>query len=165
MVLMPPKTSPGDAHVLDYRPPPQGRRPRGGFGAVALRLVAGYFVVSIVTLPFLDAVWFGELPLLALVQLPKTALAGWLRTDVVMPAIAALGLSRGSFSPDYVMARPYALALAYVPVVLGVVAIMLWTRRRPDRWPRRWGWIALAAAATDFAATLWFAGGPGLTVY
>ena len=163
---MQPNTSPSDTQVLDYRPAPKGWRPRDGFGTLALRLVTGYFVASIVTLPFLDAVWFSEVPVLALVQLPKTALAGWLRTDVVMPAISALGMSRGSFSPDYLMARPYALALAYASVVLGVGAVALWDRRQSDRRPRRRAWIALlAAAATDFAATLWFAGGPGLTIY
>jgi hypothetical protein len=129
-----------------------------------LLLLTAYLVLSIVTLPFLDALWFGEVPLLALIQVPKTALAAWLRTDMVMPAIAAMGWSRGSFSPDYLMARPYALAIAYV-LALGVVFLVLCVCGQLSRSPRRWVWLTLAAAFVDFAFTLWFAGGPGLTIY
>ena len=112
----------------------------------------------------LDAVWLGELPLLALVQLPKTLIAGWLRTEVVMPLISTLGFSSGSFSPDFLIARPYALALAYV-LLLGPVLILLWISKcmtRPARW---WAWVAMVVAAIDFGLTLWLAGGPGLSVY
>src|SRR5262245_60626594 len=69
-----------------------------------------YFVISMATLPFIDALWLSELPVLAVPQLPKLLIAGWFRTGVVMPAISGLGLSSGSYSPDYIMARPYALA-------------------------------------------------------
>ena len=149
---------------LDYHTAPKQRLAPGDFGTLVLQAVAAYFVASILTLPFLNAIWLGEVPLLALVQLPKVVLAGWLRTDVVMPAIGALGLSRGSFSPDYGMARPYALALAYL-VVLGV---LFGTLRITGRMPRarfRWACVTLLVAAVDFAFTLWFADGPALTIY
>src|SRR6185503_21078749 len=72
----------------------------------------GYCGLSCLTLPFIGKFWLGELPVLATLQLPKIAVAGWLRTHVVMEAIQWLGLSKGSFSPDYILARPYALAIA-----------------------------------------------------
>src|SRR5262245_30675924 len=103
------------AHVtlpLDYEPTTKQTTPRGRWGKLVLQLLAAYFVACIVTLPFVDSWWIGELPPLAVIQLPKTALADWLRSDVVMPMIRAFGLSRGSFSPDYGMARPYGLVLA-----------------------------------------------------
>src|SRR3954468_21215999 len=99
---------------LNYEPARRKRPLIGDLVAGALRVLTAYFVVSIITLPFLDALWLGELPLPGIVQLPKTAFAGWLRTAVVMPALGPLGRSRGSFSPDYMTARPYALAIAYL---------------------------------------------------
>src|SRR4028119_924563 len=102
----------GGTLTLDSQLVPERRRSPAGVGTHSRPAVTAYFVASILTLPFLDALWLGEVPVLALVQVPKTAFAGWLRTDVVMPAIVALGQSRGSFSPDYLLARPYALALA-----------------------------------------------------
>lgn len=150
---------------LDYQSAPKRRPLVGDLVVRSLQVLTTYFVISIITLPFLDALWLGELPLLALVQLPKTAFAGWLRTAVVMPALGTLGLSRGSFSPDYMTARPYALAITYL-LVLGLVFAPLCIRRSrmtPSR--RRWACAALVAAVVDFVFTLWFAGGPRLTVY
>jgi hypothetical protein len=152
-----------DPLPLDYQPTPEKRWLRGGWGALVLQLVTAYFFASILTLPFIDALWFGEVPVLALIQLPKIAPAGWLRSDVVMPAIRAMGLSRGSFSPDFILARPYGLAIAYV-LILGVVFVVLWISGQMSR-SSRWVWITLGAALIDFVFTLWFAGGPGLTIY
>lgn len=161
--LMPPSTPSTGTPILDYQAPPEQRPRFGGFGSLTLKAVTAYFVVSSLTLPFIDALWMGEVPLLAVIQLPKTALAGWLRTDVVMPAIGALGLSSGSFSPDYVMARPYALAIAYL-AFLGLVFLSLWFTKQMKGSCRRWLWITLIAAAIDFGFTLYFAGRT-LTVY
>jgi hypothetical protein len=149
---------------LDYQPAASNPRQRGRWGRLVLQLLWAYFLASIVTLPFIDSWWVGEIPMLALIQLPKTALAGWLRTDVVMPLIKSLGLSRGSFSPDYGMARPYAMVLAYA-IVLGVALLALRMTRQITMSSRLWIWITLAAAVIDCACTLWLARGPGLTIY
>jgi hypothetical protein len=149
---------------LDYQSPTPRRRFIADVPVLLLQALSAYFALSIITLPFLDSLWIGELPLLALIQLPKIFLAGWLRTDVVMPAIVAAGRSAGSFSPDYGTARPYALASAYL-LVLGMVLtpLLAFSRFTPQRW--RWLAILVLAAAVDFACTLWLAGGPGLTIY
>lgn len=131
---------------------------------ILLKALVAYFAVSTLTLPVLNALWLGELPVLALVQLPKTVLAGWLRTEVAMPALRAMGLSRGSFSPDYMLVRPYALAIAYL-IPLGLVLAPLWIRTRLARSYRRWVWILLAAAMFDYCLTLLFASTRGLTIY
>jgi hypothetical protein len=137
---------------------------RDAFVTVLLCLT-GYCVISSFTLPFINSIWLGELPLLALIQLPKLIVAGWLRKDVVMEAIHVLGLSKGSFSPDFVLARPYALAIAYlVPLIL--IAVISWWKYRSLS-PRRRPVLAglFVAAAIDFVVTLIFADGRYLTIY
>lgn len=161
---MPAPTPPDQAPTLDYEATTQRARPRADLGQLTLRAVTVYFVASIATLPFLDSLWMGEVPLLALVQLPKVAVADGMRRGVVMPAIRWMGLSSGSFSPDYVRARPYALALAYL-LFFGLVFLIVWIGGRRVSSARRWRWIALSAAVIDFGMTVWFARGPGLSVY
>ncbi len=129
-----------------------------------LRSLIVYFIASVLTLPFLDTLWLGEVPLLALVQLPKTALASWLRTDVVMEAMRTLGVSQGSFSPDYIVARSYALTITYV-IPLGILFATQWVRTRMGLPYRRWSCILLLVAALDFCFIVVFAGGPGFTIY
>ncbi len=106
------------------------------FHLAGLKAGIAYCVVSILTIPFVGAIWLGELPVLALIQLPKITVAGWLRQHVVMEAIKSLGFSKGSFSPDYAMARPFGLALAYsIPIVLVSLSLLIpgcasWRHRR-----------------------------------
>ena len=131
---------------------------------VCLMALMGYFVLSSITIPFVDEWWVGELPVLALVQQPKVELAGWVRTDVVMPLIRALGWSSGSYSPDYIAARAWGLAIAYVVPLLLIVALVV----ARTRLSRPFGWLMLALlalAAADFVMTLVFADGPSLTIY
>jgi hypothetical protein len=93
---------------------------------VGLKIGIAYCIISILTLPLMNVVWLGEIPLLALIQLPKIAVASWLRQDVVMEVIKILGWSKGSFSPDYIMARPYGLGLAYsFPLIIGSLSLLL----------------------------------------
>ena len=150
---------------LGYQPAPTpGSTWTGDVYLLVLQACTAYVVVSVLTLPFLDKFWIAEVPLLALVQLPKTSVAGWLRTHVVMPTIQMLGFSRGSFSPDYVIARPYALAITYL-VSPGIVIAIVWWRRRLKHPYRRWVIILLIVAALDFLFTLRFGAGPGLAIY
>lgn len=130
-----------------------------------LWFATGYCALSCLTLPFIGRVWLGELPVLAVIQLPKIAVAGWLRTDVVMEAIALCGYSRGSFSPDYIMARPYALAITYaIPmIVIGFVGLHR-TRFAVER-RSVMTLTFLIAACVDYVFTLIFADGQLLTIY
>src|SRR5690349_13927469 len=100
------------------------REDKGIFTKV-LWCFVGYCAISCLTLPFISRLWLGELPVLAVIQFPKLAIAGWLRTHVVMEAITFLGFSSGSFSPDYMLARPYALAIVHlIPmVIVGVMGL------------------------------------------
>ena len=131
---------------------------------VLLWLLIGYYAVCSITIPFINALWLSELPVLAVIQLPKIIVAGWLRREVVMQLIQLLGLSYGSASPDYLMARPYGLALAYL-LPLGIVLVMFWLRNQKSRsrlWPV---WALVTVTFVDYVMTLIFADQRFLTIY
>jgi hypothetical protein len=129
-----------------------------------LKLAVGYFVISAVTLPFLDTWWLGELPLLALIQLPKVALAHWCQWDLVMKGMHIAGLSKGSVSPDLIASRPWGLLLAYFFALVPIFAVVWFHTRMTQPYGRAASMLA-AAAVIDFVVTLLLAGGPGLTIY
>ena len=129
------------------------------------QLLLGWCLLSIVTLPFIPFLWLSELPVLVLIQLPKLTLANWLRLHVVMPAIKVFGYSSGNFSPDFILARPYALAIAYLIALVPLVAITGWHARKTGRRP---GWLTfflLVAILIDYLATLAFGHTRSLTIY
>ncbi len=133
-------------------------------GVILVKSAIAYGVISSLTLPFLDKFWLGELPVFAVIQLPKIELANWLRTTVVMEMIQSLGYSRRSFSPDFLLARPWALAITYGgPLVLFCGVIWLIGRRTANY--RHLFGILLIVALVDYFLTLFLTVGPGLTLY
>src|SRR5580765_7823280 len=94
-----------------------------------LKLLVAYFVISSLTLPFVDRLWLGEMALLALIQLPKVVLARWCQHEWVIRGMHIAGLSTGSMSPDLIASRPWGLLLAYV-IALGPVFSVIWYRTR-----------------------------------
>lgn len=128
-----------------------------------LRLAAVYLLVSSLTFPIIDWWWIGEFPPLAVLQFPKLEFAGWLRQRVVMPVIGWLGLSQGSFSPDYILASPYALALAYVIPAILIVVVLL-SSRTLKKMHLVWLTIAAVTAVIDFIV-LQCLGSNSLTLY
>ena len=149
---------------LDYGTTPPKRPRVSDAGVLLFQLLTAYFVISSITQPLMNALWIGELPVLALPQVPKVEIANSMRRHVVMPMLRACGWSLGSFSPDYSRARPYALALAYGIVLAVAVGTARFAGPTPSR-RRRWMLIAAAAGLVDFAMTLWLAAGPGLSIY
>lgn len=121
-----------------------------------LKLFTAYLTLSIVTLPFVGKVWIaGEIPPLAFFQFPKLSFALWLRRDVVMPAVEQLGLSSGSFSPDYLMARPYGLLLAYLLPGLMLLLVLYFCGQLKGS-TLKWAIILAATAVVDFFAVMYF---------
>jgi hypothetical protein len=152
---------------LGYAPAaPSWRRKLTGLGAhgILVRLLLAYLVACSITIRLIDTWWVGEIPMLALIQLPKIGPAQWLRQHVVMPLIVSFGKSSGSFSPDYVTAGPYALAIVYV-LAVGLVLLVGVRRMRSSRRDLAWALVLVAVAVIDFALTLRFARGPGLSIY
>jgi hypothetical protein len=131
-----------------------------------IKILMVYYLVSIVTLPALNAIWIGELPLLAVIQLPKTEPAMLLRAHVVMPLIQDLGLSRGSYSPDLTLASPVAMAIVCLVPMLLLLALSLWRRDFCRRHIRLVAGVAVLAIV-DFGWTLMFASARngGLSIY
>jgi len=132
--------------------------------AIAAKVLIAYFLVSTVTIPFLDRFWIGEIAVLAIIQLPKTVPAIWLRTAVLMKLIRLFGLSRGSFSPDYIMTHYWGVAIIYV-VPLVLILIGLWFQTRLKKPYLRLVLLLLAAATLDFIFFLIFCSQPGITIY
>lgn len=95
------------------------------FVSKVLWCLVGYCVISCLTVPFLNDLWWGELPIAGVIQLPKVVIADWLRDHIVMGAITFLGFSSGSVSPDRALAAPYALGIAYLlpMLIVGVVGL------------------------------------------
>ena len=131
---------------------------------VCLWFLVGYCCLSMLTLPFLNSLWLGEVPVLAVIQLPKTLPAIWARTGIVMPAIRVLGVSRGSFSPDYILARPYGLLLVYLVPAAAIAGCAFVSTPAPKS-GKRLPALVLVLLSIDYVLTLMLAGGPGLTVY
>ena len=132
----------------DRRPSVKRRWP-----AIASLLACSYYVVSALSLPFAGRFWVGELPVLAVPQLPKSFLKSAFQ-HLLLGMVEALGLSRGSRSPDYLATHDLALGLMLaLPAVALAVALLL-----PKRVPNRGWWIAavLLGAAIDAAVTFWF---------
>lgn len=130
------------------------------------RALLTYGVISSLSLPFLARVWWGEVPLLALIQLPKTELAHWIRTHVVMHMLQEFGISSGSFSPDFLRARIGALAITYLIPLLPLSLMMIVQAWKSEKCGRgRWLGILLIVAVIDFFATLFLTDGPSLTLY
>ena len=150
---------------LDYESArvPAGRR-RWNVERVLLKWMAGYFALSLLTLPIWNQVWLGEFPPLALIHAPKAALAHNLNRGVVMPAIKQLGYSSGSFSPDWTRGKPFGLALAYLLLLPPILAV-LWRRTRGSTVHRRWILIVIALAVLDFCMVLLWSPSHGATLY
>jgi hypothetical protein len=115
--------------------------------------LTGYYLLSTTTLPFLDSWWIGEIPPLALIQLPKLSVAEQLRSGAVLQLLSRVVGSLGSYSPDFHRARPYALAIVYVVPLLSLWAVLLLRSRHVG--PYRTRFLVLSVSALlDFAATL-----------
>jgi hypothetical protein len=138
------------------------RRPRPELAMIKCLIV--YFTLSMLTLPFIDDLWLGEIPLLTVVQWPKTLFAWSVRNLLTDHIMGPLGLSSGWASPDSIAARPYALAIAYA-VPIGIFLGVIFYRTKLNRLYLVWVLALLLFAVADFFMMLDFADSRGLTIY
>jgi hypothetical protein len=123
-----------------------------------------YLVISIGTIPFINSIWIGDLPVLAVIQLPKIAPANLLRHSYAVGLAEKLNISTGSFSPDYIFIRPYALLIVYILALLILVfCYALFIKNRKEG--LKYLLILLFIAILDFYCTLHFSDTPALTLY
>ena len=150
---------------LEYRSPStQARDHEGTLYRILLISACAYFVLSSLTSPFVNAIWYGELPVLAMVQVLKLEAANWLRDGIVRHALGRLGLSRGSYSPDWMLARPAALVIVYLVPLILLLGVVVWRRGARKPW-RKWLLLAMVLAVVDYFMTLMFANTRALTLY
>jgi len=130
---------------------------------IACRCVCAYYLVSALTLPFVNKVWLGEAPLLALIQMPKSFIKSVVQYECLLPFIHWAGWSRGSASPDYIMTQDWAMGIMVsVPAICFLILLLL---VRP--FPHHWRLIAavIICALLDGIVTLWFDSTSSLKIY
>jgi len=129
---------------------------------IVAMLTCGYFLASALTLPFADDVWFGEVPLLAFIQMPK----GFVKSIVqsaLMSLVSASGLSSGSHSPDYIATHFWAMGVMTTVPALTLAGSLLRLQRVPRR---RWlVGAVLLSASLDAIVTFWFEQSSRLSLY
>lgn len=114
---------------------------------------ATYYLLSALTLPFVNKIWLDELPVLAIIQLPKS----FLKSVVHPPLISAMGfldLSYGSASPDYGATHGWAMAIMVTLPAFLIVGLLLMPKLLPQR--RTLIVAVLVCASIDAVVTLWF---------
>jgi hypothetical protein len=150
---------------LEYRSPStEPRDHEGTLYLILLRIACAYLLLGSLTIPFANALWIGELPLLALVQVPKLFAANGLRHQIVMRVLAPMGFSGGWYSPNWMLARPWALAVVYVVPLTLILTIVAFRRGTGHPW-RKWLVFAAVLGVVDYFITLAFGSTRALTMY
>lgn len=134
-------------------PPPQERNGWAMLLAAMMLLLTGYYAISAATLPFADSVWFGEMPVFAVWQLPKIFLHSYAQT-FFMWILSVTGWSAGSPSPDMMATQPYAMtAMVMLP---GCMPLLLAAVSRSLKNVRVPAIILLNLAVIDAGVSFWF---------
>ncbi|KAA5543222.1 hypothetical protein FYK55_13175 [Roseiconus nitratireducens] len=121
-----------------------------------------YYVTSIVTLPFADDVWIGELPVFAIVQWPKA----WLNSTIqgfFISLLPSLGLDSGSASPDRILTSSWALTATVVLPPLLMLCVLRFLRK--GRLKTLLVRLVVAIALLDAAVTCWFDSTSRLSIF
>ena len=121
-----------------------------------------YYGISAMTLPFTNAVWFGEIPPLAIFQIPKSFIKSVIQ-DVLLYAVNVLGLSHGSASPDYIATHGWAMVIMAAAPALLLVAVFAFLRH--DRMRNRLIAVVLIFASIDAIVIIWFDSSSSLKLY
>jgi hypothetical protein len=117
------------------------------------RCAAGYWCLSVLTLPFVDIFWMGEMAIFAPIQLPKS----WLKSqvqDMMVSLLPALGLDRGSPSPNLILTHPWAMGVMLAAPAILLLCLLVSVPSVPHRHRRIL--IVLLLAGADAAVTVAF---------
>jgi hypothetical protein len=118
-------------------------------------IVITYYTTSILTLPFANDWWIGEMPVFAIVQIPKIKLMSVFHNALVS-LLPTLGLASGSASPDLILTHPWALGLTVTLPALTLFCSITLLRRVARRRILIITVFAFAFACIDAAVTFWF---------
>lgn len=113
--------------------------------------LCGYYLVSCLTLPFAKQVWFGEIPVLGLLQIPKAFLKSLLHSSL-MEAMKSFGWT-GSSSDYFATHSIVMVVMLFLPTV--VFLLLIWRLPKlPFRPPITFA--MLACSCLDAIVTIWF---------
>ena len=112
-----------------------------------------YYAGSALTLPFVNTIWLGEVPPLAVMQLPKSFLKSVVH-EILMSVVNVLGMSQGSFSPDYGATHNWAMGVMTAVPALLLSSMFMLLRHVSHR--RRLIAMILICATIDAIVTFWF---------
>lgn len=130
--------------------------------AIVADVACVYYLLSATTLPFVNMLWFGEIAVLAIFQLPKSFLKSVVH-KLLLQAVHTFGLSRGSPSPDYIATHGWAMGImAAAPALLLVTVFALLLRGRARIWLIG---MVLLFATIDALVTIWFDSSSNLKLY
>ena len=124
--------------------------------------LCAYYLLSALTLPFVNQWWLGEMAPLALFQSPK----GFLKSVIhqgLMSFVTWAGWSRGSHSPDYGATHGWAMGLMASLPLITLIVILLTVRPLPGR--SRLIAAAAGCALLDGLITFWFDSASNLKLY
>jgi hypothetical protein len=152
---------------IDERPVPEVRTITSivlrGLAYSLLAVFFGYYVQSILSLPLADRVWLGEIPLFALIQLPKMKLKHFVQ-DAMIRQLPALGLASGSPSPDMILTHPWALG--FTVLVPGLIFLCCLTPLlRFVRHPKMVFVTVIVVMCLDAGLTFWFDATSRLSIF
>jgi hypothetical protein len=117
------------------------------------RCAAVYWCLSVLTLPFVDIFWMGEMAILAPIQLPKSGLKAHVQ-DVMVSLLPVLGLARGSRSPDLILTHPWAMGVMLAAPAILLLCLLVSFPSVPQRHRRIL--IIFLLACADAAVTVAF---------
>jgi len=123
--------------------------------------ICTYYAMSALTLPFVNRLWLGEIPLLAIFQLPKSFLKSIIQ-KILLSMIHFFGLSHGSTSPDYAATHGWAMIATVTLPALFVIAVFSLMRSSAHRHLLA---AILICTGLDAVVTLWFDSASNLKLY
>jgi len=121
-----------------------------------------YYGISAITLPFANAVWFGSISPLALLQIPKSFIKSVFQ-EFLLYAVHVLGLAHGSASPDYIATHGWAMVIMAAAPALLLVTVFAFLLR--DRMRNKLIAAVLVFASIDAIVTIWFDSSSSLKLY
>ncbi len=121
-----------------------------------------YYGISAITLPFVNSVWFGEIPPLAVFQFPKPFIKAIVH-DLLLDAMHFLGISYGSASPDYGATHFWAMGIMVAAPAFFIVAVFAVLPR--DRMRNKLIAAVLFFASIDAIVTICFDYSSSLKLY
>ena len=139
-------------------PPAATRR----WPAILTAIACVHYGISAITLPFANAVWIAEIPLLAVFQIPKSFIKS-VSQDCLLSLIHGHDLSRGSASPDYIATHGLAMFIMVATPALLLASVLALDIRGRKR--IRLITAVLLFATVDALVTIWFDSSFSLKLY